>query len=85
MSPYMLRAGYPTLLPWTGGTIYPGTGSAGVTTCSPRMVTECLLIRSMLIKMYLLFHGICLKMYIVFTVPQFHADVHSVYLVFQIA
>ena len=49
------------------------------------MVTECLLIRSMLIKMYLPFHGMCRYMYIVFTVSQFHADVHSVYLVFQIA
>ena len=33
-----------------GGTIYPGSRSAGVTTRSPRMVTECLLTRSMLIK-----------------------------------
>ena len=31
-----------------GGTIYPGSRPAGVTTCCPRMVTECLLIRSML-------------------------------------
>ena len=34
-----------------GGTIYPGSRPAGVTT-RPRMVTECLLTRSMLIKMY---------------------------------
>ena len=67
-----------------GGTIYPGSRPAGVTTRSPRMVTECLFIRSMLIKMYLLFHGVCLYMYIVFIVSQFHADSHSVYLVFQI-
>ena len=67
-----------------GGTIYPGSRPAGVTTRSPRMVTECLFIRSMLIKMYLLFHGVCPYMYIVFTVSQFHADSHSVYLVFQI-
>ena len=39
----------------------------------------------MLIKMYLPLHGICLYMYIVFTVNQFHADAHSVYSVFQIA
>ena len=63
----------------------PGPGPAGVTASSPRMVTECLLTRSMLIKNYLPFHGMCLYMYIVFTVSQFHADVHSVYLVFQIA
>ena len=37
-----------------GGTIYPGSRSAGVTTRSPRMVTECLLTRSMLP-----FHGMC--------------------------
>ena len=34
--------------------------------------------------MYLPFRGMCLW-YIVFTVSQFHADTHSVYLVFQIA
>ena len=42
-----------------GGTIYPGSRQAGVTTCSPRTVTECLLTRSMLIKMYLPLHGMC--------------------------
>ena len=70
-----------------GSTIYPGSVPAGVTTRSPRMLTECLLTRSKLIKMYLPVHGMCLYMYIVFTVSQFqfHADVHSVYLVFQIA
>ena len=31
------------------GTIYPGSRPAGVTTRSPRMVTECLITRSMLI------------------------------------
>ena len=67
-----------------GGIIYPGSRPAGVTTRSPRMVTECSLTHSMLIKMYLLFRGMCLYMYIVFTVSQFHADAHSVYLVFQI-
>ena len=35
-----------------GGTIYPGSRPEGVTTRCPRMVTECLLTRSMLIKMY---------------------------------
>ena len=67
-----------------GGTIYPGSRPAGVTTRSPRMVTECLLTRSTFIKMYLPFHGMCLYMYIVFTVSKFHADVHLIYLVIQI-
>ena len=35
-----------------GGTIYPGSRPAGVATRCSRMVTECLLTRSMLIKMY---------------------------------
>ena len=35
-----------------GGTIYPGSRPAGVTSRCPRMVTECLLTLSMLIKMY---------------------------------
>ena len=35
-----------------GGTICPGSRPAGVTTRCPRMVTECLLTRSMLIKLY---------------------------------
>ena len=35
-----------------GGTIYPGTIPADVTTRSPRIVAECLLTRSKLIKMY---------------------------------
>ena len=42
-----------------GGTIYPGSRPSGVTTRSPRTVTECLLTRSMLIKMYLSSHGMC--------------------------
>ena len=46
-----------------GGTIYPGSRPAGVTTRSPRMVTECLPTRSMLIEMYLPPHGMCLYMY----------------------
>ena len=57
-----------------GGTIYTGSRPASVTTHSLRMVTECLLTRSMVIKMYLPLHGLCLYMYIVFTVSQFHAD-----------
>ena len=36
-----------------GGTIYPGSRIAGVTTRSPRMITGCLLTHWMLIKMYL--------------------------------
>ena len=67
------------------GTIYPGSRPAGVTIRSSRMVTEFLLTRSMLIKMYLPLHGMCLYMYIVFTVNQFHAVSYSFYLVFQIA
>ena len=39
----------------------------------------------MFIKMYLPLHGMFVSMYIVFTVSKFHADAHSVYLVFQIA
>ena len=54
-----------------GGTIYPGSRPAGVTTHSLRMVTECLLTRSMLIKMYLPLHCMCT---IVLTVCQVHAD-----------
>ena len=35
-----------------GGMIYPGSRPAGVTTPNQRIITECLLTRSMLIKMY---------------------------------
>ena len=42
-----------------GGTIYPSSRPADVTTRSPRMATECLLTRSMLIKVYLPLHGMC--------------------------
>ena len=62
------------------GSIYPGSRPAGVTRRSSRMVTECLLTRSMLIKMYLPLHGMCRIMYIVFKVSPFHADSHSVYI-----
>ena len=69
-----------------GGTIYPGSRPAGVTTRSLRMVTKCLLSQLMLVnKMYLPSHGMCLYMYIVLTVSQFHVDVHLVYLDFQLA
>ena len=53
-----------------GGTICPGSRPASVTTRCPGMVLEGP------------FQGMCLYMYIVFTVSQFHADVRSVYLVF---
>ena len=66
-----------------GGTICPGSRPAGVTTRCPRIVTECLLTCSMLIKcINLPFQSMCLYIYIVLIVSQFHADVHSVYLVF---
>ena len=66
-----------------GGTICPGSRPAGVTTRCPRMVTECFLTRSMLIKMYkFTISGYVLYTYIVFTISQFNTDVHSVYLVF---
>ena len=66
-----------------GGTICPGSRPAGVTTRCPRMVTECLLTRSMLIKMYkFTISGYVLYTYIVFTISQFNTDVHLVYLVF---
>ena len=65
-----------------GGTICPVSRPAGFTTRCPRMVTECLLTRSMLIKMYKFTISGCLYMYIVLTVSQFHTDVHLVYLVF---
>ena len=78
------RATQPYLLGGGGGTIYSGSRPAGVTTCSPRLVKECLLTRSMLIKMYKFTISWYVPVY-VFTVSQFHADVHSVDLVFQIA
>ena len=68
-----------------GGTIYPGSRPADVTTRSPRMVAECLLTRSLLIKMYYHFVVCACICTIVFTISQFHADVYLVYIVFQIA
>ena len=55
------------------GTIYPGSSPADVTTRSPRMVIECLLTRSMLIKMYNHFMASACRCIctIVFTVSQF--------------
>ena len=64
-----------------GGTIWLGSRPAGVTTRCSRMVTECLFTRSMLIKMYKFTISGYVPVY-VFTVSQFHADVHLVYLVF---
>ena len=66
----------PTPLEGGGGTIYPGSRPADVTTRIPIMVAECLLTRSMLIKMY--YHFIvsaCICTFL-FTVSQFHADAY---------
>ena len=68
----------------SGGTIYPGSRPADVNTRSSRMVAECLLTRSMLIKMYYHFMVCACICTIVFTVSRFHADVYLVYLVFQV-
>ena len=68
-----------------GGTIYPGSRPADVTAYSLRMVAECLLTRSMLIKIYQHFMVCAFICTIVFTVSHFHADVYLVYLVFQVA
>ena len=57
----------------TGGTIYPGSRPTGITTRSPRMLTECLLTRSMLIKIYYHFMVCLCICTIVSTVSQFHA------------
>ena len=53
-TPSMLRAGYPTLLTWKGGGVRfdQAQDQQVITTRSPRIVTECLLTRSMLFKMY---------------------------------
>ena len=75
---YCKRATQPYSL-GAGGRIYPDSRPAGVTTRSPRMVTECLLTRSMFIKMYLPLHGMCRILYLQ------SVNAHSVYLVFQIA
>ena len=48
----MLRAGYPTLLTWRGRYDLSRLKQQVFITRSPRIVTECLLTRSMLIKMY---------------------------------
>ena len=58
------------------GTIYPDSRPAGVTTRCPRMVTQCLLTPSMLIKMYYYFMVCACICMIIFTVSQFHADVY---------
>ena len=59
-----------------GGMLYPSSRPASVTTFSPRMVTECLLTRMMLIKMYYHFMACACICSIAFTVSQFHEDVY---------
>ena len=50
----MLRAGYPTLLTLRGEVRFvQAQDQQLITTCSPRIVIECLLTRSMLIKIHL--------------------------------
>ena len=63
-----------------GGTICPVSSPAGFTTRCPRKVTECLLTRSMLIKMY----KFTISGYVPVCVHCIysHTDVHLVYLVF---
>ena len=61
-----------------------GSRPAGVTSLSPRMVTECLFPRSMLIKMYLPFHGMCICALYLQSVNLMQMFTR-VYLVFQIA
>ena len=47
-----------------GGTIYPGSRPADVTTRSPRMVAESLLTRSMLIKLTISWYDhACIQLY----------------------
>ena len=59
-----------------GGTIYPGSRPAGVTTRIPRMETRVFTHSLDVNQNVLPFHGICMCMYnIVFTVSQCHADV----------
>ena len=84
-SPYTVHvaSGLPNPTYWEGeggGTIYPGS-TPSVTTLSPRMITECLLTRPMLIKIYIPVHGMCMYNYIVFiqSVSLFHADVYLVF------
>ena len=64
-----------------GGYYYPGSRPADVTTRSPRLVAECLLTRSMLIKMYYHFMVCACICTNIFTASQFYADVYLVYLV----
>ena len=60
-TPSMLRAGYPTLFAWRGGGVRFAQAqdqqvTRDVTTRNPRIVTECLLTRAMLIKLYVHVH-----------------------------
>ena len=79
----MLRAGYPTLLAWKGRY---DLSRLKTSRCYYHTLSENgnrVFTHSMLIKMYkFTIQGMCLYMYIIFTVSQFHADVHSVYFVF---
>ena len=61
-----------------GGTIYPGSRTADVTTRSPRMVAECLLTRSMLIKMNYHFMVCACICTLVFTVNFMQAFTQSI-------
>ena len=75
------RATQPYSLGW-GGTICPVSRPAGFTTRCPRMVTECLLTHSMLIKMYKFTISGYVPVYVhCIDSSQFHTDVHLVYLV----
>ena len=51
-TPTMLRAGHPTLLTWRRRYDLTRLKTSKITTRSPRLVTECLVTRSMLIKIY---------------------------------
>ena len=66
-----------------GGTIYSGSRPADVTTRSPRMIAECLLTRSMLIKMYYHFM-VCACIYM-YNCIYSQSISYLVYLVFQVA
>ena len=79
----MLRAGYPTLPAWRGRYDSSKLKTSGCyhmfSENGNRVFTNSLALKCINLP----FQGMCLNMYIVFTVSQFHADVHSVYLVFD--
>ena len=69
--------------PWRG-TSYTGSRAAGVTTRSPKMVTECLLTRSMFIKMnyhFMVCACACICT-VVFTVSQRPAATKAYFILF---